>query len=147
MKIKKSNIDLFIAKYFDGATTLKEERLLIKYFQNKNMPEHLEIYRPIFMFFWSATKRKHRVKYLFASLKSKSIAVAVACFTVLLGTALFFNIHADFETSIAYINGKKYTDKNIICSEIIESLNNLSASNTNAYLDQIEAIEQFFDNN
>lgn len=140
-------MDLLIEKYFDGNTTLKEEQRLIKYFQNKNIPKHLEIYRPIFMFFLSETKRKHRIKYLFTNFKNKGIAVAAACLIMFFGIKLFFNNHTVFETSIAYIDGKKYTDKNIICGELIKSLNNLSADNTKVYSEQIEAIEQFFDNN
>jgi hypothetical protein len=147
MKIKKLNIDLLIEKYFDGFTTLKEERLLIKYFQNKNIPKHLEIYRPIFMFFLSSIKQKHCVKYLFINWKNKSIIAAAACLIIFFGITLFFNTHTSFEISTAYINGKKYTDKNIICGEMLKSLNNLSADNTNVYSDQIEAIGQFFDNN
>jgi hypothetical protein len=147
MKIKKRNIDLLIEKYFDGSTSLEEERLMVKYFQKRNVPKHLEIYRPIFMFFLSEAKRKHHIKHLFMSMRNKSIAVAAACLIMFFGVKMFLNTHTVFETSIAYIDGKKYTDKNVISSEVIKSLNNLSADNTNIYSEQIEAIEQFFDNN
>jgi hypothetical protein len=50
------------------------------------------------------------------------------------------------ETSQAYIDGKKYTDIELIQLETLKALENLSESNDAAISSQIEALDLFFDN-
>ncbi|MDR3226700.1 MAG: hypothetical protein LBT56_03405 [Prevotellaceae bacterium] len=146
MKRKNINkIELLIEKYLEGFTTLKEEQQLRKYFQQKNVAEHLEMYKPVFMFFESEIKQRHRVKHFVLNWKTQATAVAAACLVLMFGIKLFFDTDTISETSIAYINGKKYTDRELIKAETLESLNNISTGNTDAYSVQFEAIEQFFD--
>ena len=37
-----------LEKYFDGQTTCEEERTLRRFFSSDQVPEHLEVYRPLF---------------------------------------------------------------------------------------------------
>lgn len=37
-----------LEKYFDGQTTCEEERALRRFFASDQVPEHLEVYRPLF---------------------------------------------------------------------------------------------------
>jgi hypothetical protein len=147
MKRKNINkIELLIEKYLEGFTTLREEQRLRKYFERKNVAKHLEMYKPVFMFFESEIKQQHRVKHFVLNWKNQAAAVAAACLVLMFGIKMFFDTNTISETSIAYINGKKYTDKELIKAETLESLNNISTGNTDAYSIQFEAIEQFFDN-
>jgi hypothetical protein len=143
MKMKNENVDLLIEKYLEGLTNLQEEQQLRDYFQKKNIPEHLEIYKPVFMFFSAEINRKYKVKYFIRNCKNQIIAIAAACLVLFLGIQLVSDNHTVSEMSIAYINGTKYVNKEVIVSETIESLNNLSAANADAYSNQIEAIEHF----
>lgn len=43
-------IEQLLEKYFDGETSLEEEALLRNYFQNRDIPEHLQSYRDQFGF-------------------------------------------------------------------------------------------------
>ncbi|MDR1984233.1 MAG: hypothetical protein LBQ28_05355 [Prevotellaceae bacterium] len=147
MKTKIENINLLIEKYLEGFTSLKEEQRLRNYFQRKNIPEHLQIYKPVFMFLSAEIKRKHPAKYLIINWKNKGIAAVAACLVLFFGLKLFSDNHTISETSIAYINGKKYSEMKFIYAETLESLNNISIGNTDVYATQIDALEQFFENN
>ena len=41
-------IEELLEKYFDGQTTCEEERALRRFFASDQVPEHLEVYRPLF---------------------------------------------------------------------------------------------------
>lgn len=44
------NIEELLNKYFEGETTCEEERELRRFFTRGIVPEHLQIYRPMFGF-------------------------------------------------------------------------------------------------
>lgn len=46
-----NNIEKLIEKYENAETSLKEERYLQEYFAKEDIPEHLEVYRPMFTYF------------------------------------------------------------------------------------------------
>jgi hypothetical protein len=48
MNINNINIEELLEKYFDGETSLEEEKYIIKYFQNDNINENLFKYKPLF---------------------------------------------------------------------------------------------------
>lgn len=45
------DIETLLNKYFEGETTCEEERRLRRFFAEGLVPEHLEVYRPMFAFF------------------------------------------------------------------------------------------------
>ena len=44
------NIEELLNKYFEGETTCEEERELRRFFTRGIVPEHLQMYRPMFAF-------------------------------------------------------------------------------------------------
>ncbi|MBQ4821743.1 hypothetical protein [Aquimarina sp. MMG016] len=46
-----SNIEKLLEKYFEGETTISEEKELKVYFTRENVPSHLERYKDLFQFF------------------------------------------------------------------------------------------------
>ncbi|WP_103865642.1 hypothetical protein [Aquimarina sp. I32.4] len=46
-----SNIEKLLEKYFEGETTISEERELKVYFTRETVPSHLEKYKNLFQFF------------------------------------------------------------------------------------------------
>ncbi|MFD2565624.1 hypothetical protein [Aquimarina rubra] len=46
-----SNIEKLLEKYFEGETTLSEEKELKVYFTGESVPSHLERYKDLFQFF------------------------------------------------------------------------------------------------
>ena len=43
-------IDELLDKYFEGETSCEEERELRRFFTEKEVPEHLQTYRPLFAY-------------------------------------------------------------------------------------------------
>ena len=144
MNPNKKHIENLIEKYFEGLTSLKEEQFLRDYFQQENLPVEWEIYRPVFQFFTSEREQKQPKRIpLFRWI---SIAAA-ACLLMFFGLQFFKTSHNFPETSIAYIDGKKYTDLERIHMEALQSLENLSEGNADIYSSQVEALEFIFENN
>ncbi len=82
-------IELLLEKYFQGETTIAEEKSLQEYFSSSDVAQHLEQYRPMFNYFTHARTQEFTQPI---PLKSKkhyaawlSIAASVA---VLLGVFL-----------------------------------------------------------
>ncbi len=44
-------IEILLEKYFEGETSVMEERLLINFFNSENVPEHLKVYKDLFCYF------------------------------------------------------------------------------------------------
>lgn len=57
----KNNIEELLNKYFEGETTCEEERQLRRFFAKGLVPEHLEVYCPMFAFLG---KRRKTVQVL-----------------------------------------------------------------------------------
>jgi hypothetical protein len=162
-------VNILIEKYFEGLTTLDEEQLLCDYFRNEDIPEALEMYQPIFQFFneekASAGKRMsgddqkigHPAFDAVSSEKPKlavrknllrfSIVAAASLLLLFALKPVFYAQKTLPETSQAYINGKKYTNIELIQSEALKALENLSVGNDDVYSSQIEALDFFLDNN
>lgn len=47
-------MEKLLDKYFEGATTLAEEKQLKRLFQQEELPEHLQPYQPLFQYFEQA---------------------------------------------------------------------------------------------
>ncbi|MDR0507742.1 MAG: hypothetical protein LBH32_13135 [Dysgonamonadaceae bacterium] len=144
--MKNSDIKILIDKYFEGLTSLKEEQKLRDYFRRKNVSPELGMYVPMFQYFASERKamEKPAIKVKKVLLRRSSFAAA-ACLLLLIGLRLFFNNSGKFsEISQAYIDGKKYTDIELIQAETLKSLENLSEGSDDAYSSQIEALENLF---
>jgi hypothetical protein len=141
------NPAVLIEKYFEGQTTLEEEQALRDYFQQENIAEKWKIYQPIFQFFSSEREPEFKtpipVKRRMRPVLWFSATAAAACLFLLFSLKFTFNSH----TSMAYIDGKKYTDIALIQTEALKALENLSEANEDVYSSQIEALDLFLGNN
>lgn len=50
MEVNTTQIEKLLDCYFEGNTSLEEQKLLINYFSKNTIPAHLEVYRPLFTF-------------------------------------------------------------------------------------------------
>ncbi|NLA63632.1 MAG: hypothetical protein GX857_10525 [Bacteroidales bacterium] len=148
------NIDGLLNKYFDGETTLEEERMLRTYFNQDNLPEHLKEFAPMFNYIEDERVALEVLKEISdaspaltvtkkrKAILSKSLyisAVAAACII-----AVFFlfspgKSNSNGSESYAWINGKRITDKEEIKMFAEKSLENVS-SHENIFLEQMSAI-------
>lgn len=80
-------IEEIIAKYFEGESTLAEERMLSEYFSSKNIAPHLITYKPLFQFVEKEKNQQSNVQISKKILEKKSkpwfaLAAAVCLFSV-----------------------------------------------------------------
>jgi hypothetical protein len=145
MKANKKQITSLIEKYFEGLTTLEEEQLLRDYFRSENIPEEWKVYQPIFQFFSEERKPKRNRISLVGRGWGRGFLAVAASLLLLFSLKFAFDVHrTSSETSLAYIDGKKYTDIILIRTEALKALESLSEE---GYSSQIDALDFFLDNN
>ena len=149
-------IQELIDKYFEGLSSLEEEEMLREYFRGENIPEEWKIYPPIFQYFDDERShiarettprppiahRSPRTLYLWLS--------AAACVLLFFGLKFIFtdkNTNHLSADSTIYINGKKYSDIELIQTETLKVLENVLENREDAYASQVEALDFFFSNN
>lgn len=142
--MRMKDIDEIIERYFDGETSLEEEKLLRDYFLRQNIDERHKIYAPMFNFFTEERKDVTIVK------KNRKISLytwigVAASILLLIGVRTFY--YAPFENgntkSIVYIDGKKITDITTINSEVLSSIENVSEINEDIISSQIDVLDSF----
>ena len=84
-------IEILLEKYFDGETSIAEEKELKNYFASSNVAQHLEQYQPLFGYFSQAKQEQYKAVVPLKTEKRNiaswiSIAAAVV---VLLGVGTF----------------------------------------------------------
>lgn len=76
-------IKALLEKYFEGETTLAEEKLLASYFAGEVAPE-LEVYKGYFGYFTQEKEISYPVKQLYASQKRQFTYISIAAAVVVL---------------------------------------------------------------
>ncbi len=114
-----------IEKYYEGETSVAEEKLIHQFLSQKNLPEQFEAEKAIFGYFESE-KPKKKVYKLPAQLKWITSAAAVAGIAVF---SLIF-VNQSNASNYAYIDGVKTTNKRIIKNLAQSTVKNLVAENT-----------------
>lgn len=136
------NIDKLLEKYFEGETSLEEEKILRQYFRQPDIDERHKIYAPMLNFFSEERKEVAIIK------KRKKIPFYVwtsiaASILLVLCVKLFVDVPNT--GSLVYINGKKITDINTINSEALISLENISDVNEDVINSQITVLDSFIE--
>ena len=126
-------LDELIEKYFDGQTTCAEERLIRQAFAQGSVPNHLEVYRPLFAGLdrlaeshthaeeVKPTRRRIGLRSPRLRYWAGGIAAGLALCLVL---AKF--LPGDTAESYVIINGKRYTDPALVQAKAREALDNVS---------------------
>ena len=112
-----NNIEKLLDAYFEGNTSLEEEAILMDYFNNHRVEDHLLQYKPIFVGLEAAKREKSSREFrlpeskLSRSYKPWLYAVS-AILVIALGIGIFFNMQSQVsqdkkEALIAFENSKK----------------------------------------
>lgn len=132
-------IDELLDKYFEGATSCEEERELRRYFTEEEVPEHLQMYRPLFACLDMEAK-EHRQKQVEAEkpdVETKrllpyrwyySIGGIAAGLLILMGVANLYRHTLATPTDYVIINGKRYTDANLIREQALSAFQDVRMS-------------------
>ena len=133
------DIETLLNKYFEGETTCEEERRLRRFFAEGLVPEHLEVYRPMFAFFEAEQeecnagdmpelaifekKTKTVRKYL-----TYSLGAAAAALLLLLGISGIYRHISPAPANYVIIDGKEYTDVHLIREQAMVAFRDVSLS-------------------
>lgn len=129
------NINELLDKYFEGATSCEEERELRRFFKGDDVPEHLQIYRPLFACLAEEVEnrtntktkrdsetvparqytRPHRTFYMLSGI--------AAGLLLLVGIAQIVSLSQTPENYVI-IDGRCYTDEKLVESKALEALQN-----------------------
>lgn len=88
-----NKIETLLEKYFDGLTTIAEEKELTNYFSSTHVAQHLQQYQSIFVYYDKAKKEKFENIVAISPKKRKTkikvwLSIA-ASFTILLSAVIF----------------------------------------------------------
>ena len=100
-----------LERYFDGATSLDEERELQRYFAESDIPDSLKIYRPMFAFFDEERAVQPPVqKPVIRKLRLLSVITGIAAsIAILIMVGLPLKQQPD--NIIYYVDGKRVYDE------------------------------------
>ena len=92
-------IEILLEKYFEGETTIQEERELKAYFSSSEVASHLESYKPMFTNFQKQKEIQFTKTLPLQPRKQNNVKwIGVAASLVaLFGTLLYFNSQSDSE--------------------------------------------------
>ncbi|MFD2890783.1 hypothetical protein ACFS5J_02015 [Flavobacterium chuncheonense] len=93
MELKQ--VEILLEKYFEGETSLSEEKQLKAYFTSDNIATHLEQYKPLFVSFQEQKEIQFTKSLPLQPRKQKNVKwIGIAAgFVVLFGIATFYNKH------------------------------------------------------
>ena len=91
-----NKIEILIEKYFQGETSIAEEKELRSYFSSQNVAPHLEQYKAMFGYFTEAKQQKFTQEIPQQTKKQKVMWLSIAASVVVLfGMVTFFMINTD----------------------------------------------------
>ncbi len=126
LKLKHSipyeQADKLIEKFYEGLTTLDEEKLLQAFLSHANLPSKYKTEQAIFGYF--STKKQKKRFQIRPFLQWTGAAAAMLILALGIETYAWKN-----QESYAYIDGVKITNKNEIKTQALASLSIVSADN------------------
>jgi hypothetical protein len=101
--MESDKIETLIEKYFQGETSIAEEKQLQDYFSAPNVAQHLEQYQPMFAYF-SQTRQQQFTQAVPLQTKKRNVAwLSVAASVVVLlgvGTYVYMNDNSSREETM-----------------------------------------------
>ncbi|WP_197027669.1 hypothetical protein [Prevotella sp. 10(H)] len=138
-----NEIDNILEKYFEGLTSLEEEKTLRQYFRQPEIEERHKMYAPMFNFFSEERKeisieKKKRKIPLYAW-----VSIAASILLLITVKSIFFDMNEEVSKSLLYIDGKKITNTEAINSEALISIENVSQLDEDVIDSQISILDSF----
>ena len=92
--MESAEIEKLLNLYFEGETNLEEERVLLNYFNNEKVADHLLQYKPIFVGLAAAKREKSKRELRLSPEKQRTIKAwwysAAAVVVVAIGVGSFY---------------------------------------------------------
>jgi hypothetical protein len=134
------NTEELLEKYFDGRTTCEEEKKLRKFFShNTSMPEHLQVYRPLFAYLDEEARRNKTVhpKRKVTALKRPvlyTLGGLAAGLLLVLGIAGMSRYWNERQDNYVFIDGQQYTDIDLVRQQAQLALNEVRISREEVFM-------------
>jgi anti-sigma-K factor RskA len=168
-----NRIRLLVDKYFEGETSLKEEKTVRDYFAREDIAPDMTHLQPLFLYFnreraeavnderqktdgnrtdgnagrssdKSAHKSAHKSAGNTVMMWISLAAAAAACALLIVGQNPTDkqSLTGTKNTSMAYIDGKQCTDLNLVCTDALNALDDLTDTDDGSIAAQIQAINE-----
>ena len=137
-------IENILDKYFQGETTIAEEKELKEYFSSSNVAQHLEQYQPIFGYF-SQVKEQKSTQTIPLKTKKRNVAwlSIAASVVVLLGVGTYFYVsEKNAAPAVAQTELGTYDDPEEALAATQKALALLS-SNVNVGIESVQYIKEY----
>jgi hypothetical protein len=121
-RISNSEADKLIERYYDGLTSVEEEKQLLIFLSQSNLPDHYKPEQAIFGYF---DGKKKKVQF---SLRPYIRWASVAAL-ILASVFISKQYMVEKNTDYAFVDGKKITNISEIKSQALASLSDISAKN------------------
>ena len=135
------NIDILLEKYFDGSTSIEQEKQLTNYFSGNDVAQHHEQYQELFGFFEKEKQTTYNQEIILKnkSMKINWFAFAASMFFVVGMTAFYLmnNNSANPENGLG-----TYKSPEIAFAETQKALQMLS-SNVNVGINSVAYINEY----
>ena len=137
-------IENILEKYFQGETTIAEEKELKEYFSSPNVAQHLEQYKPMFGYF-SQVKQQKSTQEIPLQTKKRNVAwlSIAASVVVLLGMGTFYYVSQETATPVvAQSELGTYDDPEEALAATQKALALLS-NNVNVGIESVQYIQEY----
>jgi hypothetical protein len=136
-----NNIEQLLEKYFDGQTSIAEEKELTNYFSSTNVAQHLQQYKPVFEYYSFSKHQKFTQEIPLKTKKRKVMWLSIAASVlVLLGVGTFYSLNNQ-QSEIEHGLGT-FKSPEIAFQETQKALQMLS-QNVNVGIKSVSYIKEF----
>lgn len=139
-----NKIENILEKYFQGETSIAEEKELKDYFSSPNVAQHLEQYKPMFGYF-SQVKEQKSTQEIPLKTKKRNVAwlSIAASVVVLLGVGTYFYVsEKNAAPAVAQTELGTYDDPEEALAATQKALALLS-SNVNVGIESVQYINEY----
>jgi hypothetical protein len=138
-----NKIEDLLEKYFQGETSIAEEKELKNYFSSPNVAQHLEQYKPMFGYF-SQVKEQKSTQTIPLKTKKRNVAwlSIAASVVVLLGVGTFYVSEKNAAPAVAQTELGTYDDPEEALAATQKALALLS-SNVNVGIESVQYIKEY----
>ncbi len=139
--MEHTNIEILLEKYFEGETSIAEEKELTNYFSSPNVAQHLEQYKSLFGYF-SQTKKLAFLQEIPLQPKNNKVAwlSIAASVVVLLGVGTF--VYLNNNQAIQNKDLGTYKDPEIAFKETQKALAML-ATQVNVGIESVHYVKEY----
>lgn len=141
--MESDKIEIVLEKYFQGETTIAEEKELKNYFSSQNVAQHLQQYQPLFGYF-SQVKEQRSTQEISLQTKKRNVAwlSIAASAVVLLGIGTYYISEKKTAPAVAQTELGTYDDPEEALAATQKALALLS-NKVNVGIESVQYIKEY----